>query len=265
MSEINIQDFYSKLKYHFDNSNRSQIESFLRDSFFQTKTISNKKAIISVGNEYASFLRVIGDTNKSYEVYYEIESLIKEIFGEKSKEYASYLLNLGDVDIVSKNYNKALENFNKAELVLEQYTNEKFLLATLYNNRSSAYRNVGENKLAIKDIRSALALVKDKPNKMAISLINLAEIYILEGDFDKAKDKINEAIKIFKKLEKKDDIHYANALATAGQIYYYLGDYDKSHAYYVCSLDLLNRKASNSKVTDILKANIEKVKKLKKV
>lgn len=263
MDDFNSRDFYKKLNFHFNNSNRGQIEGFLKDSFFRVKTILDRKAIITVGNEYASFLRVVGDIEDSYKVYEEISPLIIDIFGEKSKEYASFLLNLGDVDIVAGNYKKALDNFNKAEYILGDFVEEKYLLATLYNNRSSALRNLGDNKLAIKDIKNALNIVSDMPLKTAISLINLCEIYILEGEFSKAKNKINEAIMIFKNSNLKNDIHYANALSTAGQIYYYLGDYEKSHAYYLCSLDRFIKKAGDSKVTEIIKSNIKKVERLK--
>lgn len=263
MYKFNSRDFYEKLDFHFNNSNRDQIEGFLKDSFFTVKTILDRKALVTVGNEYASFLRLIGNTEESYKIYEEIRPLIIEIFGEKSKEYASFLLNLGDVDIVAGDYKKALNNFNIAEHILNKFVEERYLLATLYNNRSSALRNLGENKLAIKDIKKALHIVSNMPLKTAISLINLCEIYILEGEFNKAKDKICEAIMIFKNSNLKNDIHYANALSTAGQIYYYLGDYEKSHAYYLCSLDRFIKKAGDSKVTEIIKSNIKRVERLK--
>lgn len=262
MNAFDSKDFYSKLRKHFDLSDRGLIESFLRDSFSLAKTSLDEKAIILVGNEYASYLRFIGDTKVSYEIYEFISSKIIRMFGLKSKEYASFLLNLGDVDIVEKDYRKAFSRFNEAEQILRDFDKEIYLKATLYNNRSQAYKGISDNRLAIKDIKLALELMKDNDSKTAISLINLSEIYISEGEFLKAKKSILESIKMFKKEELKKDIHYANALSTAGQVFYYLGDYDKSLAYLTCSLEQLKKKAGESKVTDIIKANIDKVKRL---
>lgn len=262
MQDISISEFYNKLRWHFSNSNGDEILSYLESMFKNVESTSDDKLYITVGNEFASYLRFIGNTEKSYEIYNKIHRKIEKIFGYKSNEYASFLLNLGDVDMVSQNYEQALKRFNQAEEILNDLPRSEYLLASLFNNRSAAYRALYKNKEARKDIEMAISLVKNRDDKKAISLINLSEIYILEGDFSKAEKIIKEALNIYKKEGMKDDIHYANALSTAGQIYYYLGDYRKSYGFFSCSYDQFKKKFGNTKVTELIKSNLEKVKKL---
>lgn len=262
MKSFNLAEFYENLRKHFSASNSSEIRQFLEDSFRKVEAIFDDEAFVAVGNEFASYLRLIGDTSLSYHIYEKVEEKILQLVGDKSVQYASFLLNLGDVDMVAKNYKTALERFNKAEGILEDFPNESYLFASLYNNRSSAYRSLLMVEEAKKDIFKALQLVKDKDKNKGISLINLAEIYILDGDFYKAENTIIEALRIFKDAGLKDDIHYANLLSTAGQLYYYLGDYEKSYAYYSCSLRQFEAKAGKSSVYEIIKNNCLKTKSL---
>lgn len=262
MARFNLNDFYTRLKGHFDSSNGRQIEKFLEDSYKQAIDELGDREIISIGNEYASYLRLIGEIDKSFAIYSTISPKLIKLFGDKSKEYASLLLNLGDVHIVAGDYRKAVDEFNKVEEILKNFPEEKYLWASLYNNRSSAYRGTYEYRKAKSDIKNAIKLMEANDLKKAISLINLAEVYIQEGEFHRAEETIFESISIFKKDEYKNDIHCANAFATAGQIYYYLGDYQKSYAYYLSALVRFKQKAEDSAITKLIEKNLDKVKKL---
>lgn len=175
MNKYDLSKFYSLLKVKFDKSNAREIMVFLLSEFAKAMKFKDEIAIISIGNELASYQRVVGRVEESYKIYSLVGKLIKKHFGEISQEYASFLLNLADVDIVAKSYGLAVDKLKNCLDILKHFEDVDYLLASAYNNRSSAYRQLGEFALAESDIREAIRLVKSD-SKIAISKINLSQI-----------------------------------------------------------------------------------------
>lgn len=226
MNKYDLSKFYSLLKIKFDKSNAEEIMVFLLSEFAKAMRLKDEIAIISIGNELASYQRVAGRVEESYKIYDLVGKLTKKHFGANSKEYASYLLNLADVDIVSKKYKMAVERLGESLEILSHFEDEDYLLASAYNNRSSAFSQLNEYTLAESDIENAIRLVKNE-SKIAISKINLSQIQKKQKKYSQAIENIRYAIEYFLKNNPKD-IHLAHAYATYGDIYYQLGEYDRS-------------------------------------
>ena len=117
MKTYDLSNFYQKLKEKFNKSNGRDTLIYLLEEFSNTINLEDERAIIFVGNELSSFLRVKGVIDLSYKIYSVIEKLIIKNYGLYSEEYATLLINIGDLDIVAKNNEKAIENLTKAEKI----------------------------------------------------------------------------------------------------------------------------------------------------
>lgn len=255
--KYDLVNFYNNLKVKFSKSSADEILIFMISELKSAINLKDTDSIIFIGNELASYLRVKAETKSSYKIYEVIKNLTIKKYGCNSKEYATLLLNLADVDIVDKNYIKAVERLNKSEEILKN-SDDNYLMATMYNNRSSAHRGLKNYKLARKDIENAIKLINIK-SKIAISMINLAEVKLLEGNYLEALSDIEKVIKYYC-TENPKDIHFANALSTAANIFYKLKDYDRSLEFYNMAYEKFYDKFGTCEITNLLKKNIEKVK-----
>lgn len=256
---FDINQFYKQLDEKFKNNDKD-ILNFFEEKIKEVIDLESKEGYIVVANEKASFHRVRGETKEAYDLYQNSLSLLDR---DKKLQKAIILVNLGDVYMVDKNYRMALETFNQAlEIVDDLEVKDERLYASIYNNRSAAYRNLSLYKEAIKDIKEAISLMsKDSKDgsRWATSLINLSELYIMTGEISRAEDCIDRSIAFFKSFHEGNDIHYANALATKANICYLNGIYDKSYYYYSKAVELFEKKTGKSKMLDMLIANKNKV------
>lgn len=60
MNKYDLSKFYSLLKVKFDKSNAEEIMVFLLSEFAKVMKLRDEIAIISIGNELASYQRVAG-------------------------------------------------------------------------------------------------------------------------------------------------------------------------------------------------------------
>ncbi len=257
--KYDLSNFYKDLKVKFNKSNGKEILLFLMEEFSKTISLKDERAIIAVGNELASFLRVKGQTDFAYKIYKVIKKLVLNSFGFISKDYASLLINISNCHIVAKNYDLAIDALNETENILNQLEDTKYLMASVYNNRSQAYRAKNMLDLAQKDIENALKIIENK-EKIAVSKINLAEILTLKKKFAKALVNANEAIFYYEKNNLRLP-HLANAYATAANIYYNNKEYYTSVYYYEKALEVFDETVGEGPIKDILIKNLNQAKK----
>lgn len=257
--EYDLSNFYKDLKLKFNKSNGKEILLFLMGEFSKTISLKDERAIIAVGNELASFLRVKGQTDFAYKIYKVIKKLVLKSYGFISKDYASLLINISNCHIVAKNYDLAIDVLYETENILNQLEDTQYLMASVYNNRSQAYRAKNMLDLAQKDIENALKIIENK-EKIAVSKINLAEILTLKKKFADALVNANEAILYYEKNNLRLP-HLANAYATAANIYYNNEQYYKSAYYYEKALEVFDETVGEGTIKDILIKNLKQAKK----
>ena len=153
----------------------------------------------------------------------------------------------------------AIDVLNETENILNQLEDTKYLMASVYNNRSQAYRAKNMLDLAQKDIENALKIIENK-EKIAVSKINLAEILTLKKKFAKALVNANEAIFYYEKNNLRLP-HLANAYATAANIYYNNKEYYTSVYYYEKALEVFDETVGEGPIKDILIKNLNQAKK----
>ena len=121
------------------------------------------------------------------------------IFAEALNDYGTALL-------FSVDYDRSIENFEKALEVLDNLPQDSVssvLRAEIYNNIGSAYAHKGEYDKAIEFYNKALEIFEDLLGKYhpdtAVIYNNIGGAYRAKGEYDKAIDYLKKALEIFER------------------------------------------------------------------
>jgi tetratricopeptide (TPR) repeat protein len=174
-----------------------------------------------------------GDYEQSEILYKKALALRQALFGEMSVEVASSLNDLGQLYFKRKNYDKAEGPLRKALDIREK------LLGRQDKDTASSLANVGSllrdraHKADLKDarllledaLRSRRALLGDHPH-VAVSMNKLALLLRDEGEYEQAKELLQEALKTRLKFVGADHHLVAVSLHNLAQVLQFMGDHE---------------------------------------
>ena len=119
-----------------------------------------------------------------------------------------------------------------------------YRMATLHNNMSILCQDSGDRPQAIEHLQKALGILQcldDSETEIATTYSNMAQIYLLDNDLQKAADACGLSVSLFEKISGDSDVHYSAAIETRGQISLIRGEKDKALADFRKALSLIER------------------------
>lgn len=263
-----VQAFYNELDGFFAKKNSEGLEEFLINSWEQARQTEDTAYLIAVANELGGWYRTKGNIEEAKELYSLALDAVEKVNGKNHENYATTLINTGDVYLMEKDYDAADAYFNEAlEILLNLGLEEDYRAAALWNNMSVVRREKGQYDEAVEALNKALALIEkigQAPEEMATSLINLGQLRIKQKKYDQAEENLKQAISMYEKELGTSYPHYAIALAGLAECYYFQGEYDLAEFNYVHALeDMEKRYGPSAHVVKSLSANLEQVRRSK--
>lgn len=127
-------------------------------------------------------------------------------------------------------YEKALENFNKAEVIAEKYHNTQ-LIASLYLNIGNIYNRKASYNSALKYYTMSYDLFTKLNNPVILvgCLQNLGVIYFNLNNYEKAKQLLTEANKKAKSMDMNSSVAAINLTLTS--LYMAENNFDEAEKY----------------------------------
>lgn len=204
-----------------------------------------QKAIQSL-NGYQEYIEKIKDTINLTYAHYEkgviysqkgdLEESLNEFYisnklaeAAKNDDMAANSLNsIGLVYNDLEKYNEAINAFEQV-LVLHQKMNTKTEeLGDTYNGLGASYKNLENYKEAKKSFEKALQVYKNSNSEFGVAIANfhLGVICIEQKQYKEALPFLNIAYEIQKKNDFESE--FIKTLSSLGEVYFELGDYDKS-------------------------------------
>lgn len=245
---MNMNGFYEQIDQYFAAKDFQAAEDFMQQSLIQAQTEQNHGAIVTVCNELGGFYRAFSRYSEGVPLYRQALKSIKALNMEKTEAHGTTLLNFATTLAIIGDEDGALEAYQKALDIFEgpAYARD-YRLATLYNNMSSLYQNM--DMLAPAEAYLFLAMeilekLQDSDIEIAITLSNLAGVYLAMDDFDRlddARDAATRAMDLFTKVSGDQDVHYAAAVAALGDVCYKEGDFATAETHFRQALDLTKR------------------------
>lgn len=258
---MDVSSFYAQLDGLYREEG-SDVGGYLRDRLRLARSQEDELGFAVVANELGSVLRVRGELEESEDLYDAVLAILRR-HGAEDGQIATALLNLGDVYVAQGRFLVAIGTFDQAESLLGE--DDIYELSAVCNNRSSAYRGIGEFAQARQNLRRAAALLEGVPDSegaRAVNAINLAQILVDEGRLPEARDVIAPALVAYETLSAGRDIHRPNALATAGKISYLMGEYRASANLYENAWEILSQKLGESRTGTALRGEAQRIRRL---
>ena len=105
---LNIEEFYRGLDALFAEKQTGEVTGYLKDWLQKAENAGDIPAIIAVSNELGGICRVTGKIDRAKELYATVLTLLEESGMADTENYATALINTGDVYIFNREQEKAL-------------------------------------------------------------------------------------------------------------------------------------------------------------
>ena len=143
----------------------------------------------------------------------------------------------------------------------EKLSPTDFRYASLYNNMSLLFQEMGDYESACDCLERALGIASmysEARIEVAVTHTNLATSQLKLGRFEEAISNLKKAFSIFEMDEDKD-YHYSGALSAMGEAQYMAGNLEESAHYYKRALLEIEKNVGKSKAYEITLQNLNTV------
>ncbi len=213
-----------------------------------SKTVGNKYFDVIVYNYMISYYTAKGDKNKIYEYFLKRTETYNELAVESLIALNSS--NMGDFYLQQNKFDESLEYFNKAIRYFKENGNDK-QVAKVAQSIGAVYRSKGELVKALQYLEASYEYLSDKkPEYWWNVLTEIASVYLLIGELDKALEVQEERLNFHKQAEYKPFI--AQALQDIGEILWQKGKRTQALEKTLESLELFRKTESHVWIGDVL-------------
>lgn len=238
------------------------VEDFLLRSIEEAQMEGDISSMITLLNEIIGHYRETGEFDKSIASCRQVLFLMDEAGLKGSVAYATTLLNVANACRAAGLLRESMIYYQEVKGVYEQkLAPEDFRYASLYNNMSLLFQEMGDYESACDCLKRALSIVAlygEARIEMAVTYTNLAASQLKLGQYQEAIDNLKKAFSIFEMDEDKD-YHYSGALSAMGEAQYMAGNLEESARFYKMALMEIERNVGKSKAYEITLQNLNAV------
>ena len=242
-----------------------KIEEFLVMKLKEAEEEQDFASMFTLLNESIGFYRDTTQKEKSLHDCEVLKNLLEQMKLEGRVEYATSLLNIANAYRAFGLHEESLNLHEEVEKTYKKYLDSKdFSYASLYNNWSLLYQEMGDFKSAKEKLEKALSIVDLYPEAMipqATTRTNLAVTLLQLGTKEDYRDAISyleEALEVFEK-EGGKDFHYGAALVAMGDAKAYIQSFKEAAQYYKRGMEELEKHVGRTQNYDRVREKYENV------
>ena len=265
---MNLNQVFNELDDMMKRSDIEKVIPYLEGKCKEAENEGDGGSVVSILNELVGFCRETCQYEKAMEYAAQALQVIEQIGLNDTVHHATTLLNIANCLRAAGRLTDSLNTYHKVEAMYHRMLSDNdFGFASLYNNESLLYQEMGDFEGAYKSLKKALCIVGQYPEKeweLAVTYANLANTCLqlkpeelsdkessgLDVDSQDAATKVefvdvqtehisekeimeyaDNSIRLFHKLG-ETDTHIAAALVAKGQLMERQGDYDKAISCY---------------------------------
>lgn len=262
MRTMDIQNILTQLDEIFARKEFYAAEPFLKEKIEQSKDEGDVGTTITLLNELIGFYRDASRFEDSVACCKEVLALLKQNGYEGSIAYATSLLNVANAYRAAGLLKESMSYYQEVQRVYQKDLGANdFGFASLYNNWSLLYQEMGDFKSAADCLYKALEIVEQYENariELAVTHSNIAASLLKVKEIDRAVDHLEKALKIFEQDEVKD-FHYSAALAALGEACYLKGDFEGAKRNYEKALTEIEKNMGRTKAYETVWQNLQMV------
>lgn len=234
-------------------------EALMQEAIVEAVKAQDDSGLLQLLNELLGYYRETSQVDASYVVASQAISVAENMGLIDSLPYATTLLNVANAYRAGGRLADSLDCYLKVRQLYEKLlTPDDMLVASLENNLSLLYQEMGEFCKAKECLLKALSIVeeKDAAFEVAVTCANLAGTCMQLKEPENAREYAQRAITGFKKLG-VEDAHYGAALSALATYHYENGTYDTATSLFREAMEIMERNLGRNEYYERLKQNYE--------
>lgn len=257
-----IEKVLEELDGLFEQHKIEEVEPFLMRKIDEASGEGDTASMITLLNEIIGHYRELGEFEKSISCCRQLLLLVEQAGLKGTVAYATTLLNIANACRAAGLLRESMIYYQEVKRIYEnEITPSDFRYASLYNNMSLLFQEMGDYESACDCLERALSIASmysEHRIEVAVTHTNLASSLLKLGRYQEAIDNLNKAFSIFEMDEEKD-YHYSGALSAMGEAQYLAGNLEESARYYQLALKQIERNVGKSKAYELTLQNLNAV------
>lgn len=259
---MNIERVLEELDGLFAQHKVEEVEPFLLGKIDEASKEGDTASMITLFNEIIGHYRETGEFEKSIAGCKELLMLVEQAGLKGTVAYATTLLNIANACRAAGLLKESMIYYQEVKKIYEkELAPDDFRYASLYNNMSLLFQEMGDYESACDCLERALSIASlyaEARIEVAVTHTNLAASQLKLGRFEEAIDNLKKAFSIFEMDEEKD-YHYSGALSAMGEAQYLAGNLEESARYYQLALEQIEKNVGKSKAYELTLQNLNAV------
>lgn len=228
---MNTEEILRKVDGMFSQNQGAMAQELLETSIRLAMEEGDDAALLTLLNELIGYLRETSQVESSYRYAQAALSLTERMGIEGSIAHATTLLNVANAYRAGGRLEDSLSCYRQAEAVYDKVLEKNDMLrASLANNISLLYQEMGDFEAAYESLWQALAIVKENEDtafEEAVTYANLAATCLRLNRDSEAQSFFEQSIRLFEENEIRD-AHYSAALSSMGTFFYKKKEYGRA-------------------------------------
>lgn len=257
MTELSI--IMNKIDEFFANNQGGEAEMLMREGIEQALREQDDNALLPLLNELIGYYRETSRVEESFALADQARMLVERMGLEGTIPYATTYLNIANAYRAGGRLSDSLDCYRVTEAVYHKLLDPRDMLeASLQNNMSLLYQEMGDFGSARDCLLKALQIVEGKPDayfETAVTYANLAATCLNRNEDEEAAGYFGKAIAIFE-AHGIEDAHYSAALSSLGTYYFKAGNFDAAAVNYRKAMECMRRSLGENEYYHRLEENL---------
>lgn len=240
---MDIQRILAQVDELFEQNKGQEAEKLMQQSIVEAVREEDDGSLLQLLNELLSYYRETSQRESAYSIAAQAIAQAKRMGLEGTIPYATTLLNVANAYRACGRLEESLDYYTQVQgIYSSQLPSDDMLVASLKNNLSLLYQEMGDFARAKENLLQALEIVQQKggPYETAVTHANLAGTCVQLGQMEEALSHAVKAEEIFRRRGISDS-HYGAALTAMGACYYHKGDYNEALRCYKEAMESVER------------------------
>jgi len=240
---MNMNDLLQQVDKLFEENKGAEAEQIMLDGIRQAMQENDDESVLSLLNELLGYYRETSQVENSLTIAEQAISQAKRMGLEGTLPYATTLLNIANALRAAGQLQDSMQKYLQVRAIYEQVLSEDSMLAaSLENNISLLYQEMGEFAKAKESLLKALPIVETKQAdfEIGVTYANLATTELSLDELEDAMRHAKKALQVFGGIG-VEDAHYGAALSALGTYYYKKKAYAEAASYFKKAMEIMER------------------------
>ncbi len=251
---MKIEEVLRQVDELYGQNKGGEAEQLMLEAVREAVAIEENEGLLQLLNELLGYYRETSQVEHSYAVAGQALALAEKMGLSGSIPYATTLLNVANAYRAGGRLPDSLDCYKKVREIYEKTLSpDNMLVASLENNLSLLYQEMGDFENARKSLLCALEIVsaREAEFEVAVTYANLASTCLQLGEAKEAREYALKAMEGFEALG-VSDAHYGAALAAMGNYHYARQEYAEALDYFVQARDIMEQNLGRNEYYDRL-------------